>query len=98
MILYLTCFNFTLIYKLDTSNKDNALSYRKDYKEGIENNNLNYILLESKFFRQIAIKLDIVEKIVDKKLKKKKRILKIEEMLRMLVSIGLQSLKKKLKD
>ena len=48
--LYLSCFNFTIIHKPGSQNKADALSRRSDHTEGMELDNEQRILLDTKFF------------------------------------------------
>jgi hypothetical protein len=56
----LSRFDFTLIHKPGKSNKVDSLSWRIDHKEGVENNNLDRILLpDCPFSRQISTTRDL---------------------------------------
>jgi transposase InsO family protein len=48
--LYLSCFNFLIIHKPGSQNKADALSRHPDHLEGMETDNEQQILLDTKFF------------------------------------------------
>jgi hypothetical protein len=57
---FLSRFDFTLIHKLGKTNKVDGLSRRIDHKEGVENNNLDRILLPDRLFsRKISTTRDL---------------------------------------
>ena len=57
--LYLSRFDFNLVHKPGpTMGKADALSRHADYKEGIEHDNENVVLLKPKFFKVHTLRQD----------------------------------------
>ncbi len=101
--LFLTRFNYILTHKPGTSNYTNLLSCRVDHKEGVEEDNLNQVLLDPKFFRIQATQPSAITTIGDAELRRRiwecpKKDIEVYGALNMILTIGPHLLIKNLQE